>query len=244
MSDAPAVSPGDFPRRSFLYRTLLAAGARFVERHGAALAEDFGAPEAEARRARGMGLAELSPLPRTGFKGPGTAEWLKAQGVAVPDESNRAARQEDGALALRLGPGEVMVLGDLAGRSGLPAALERAWNAAPLPPETSPATPRGFPVPRAETHAWFLATGQDAPAMFAKLCAVDLRPSGFPDGAIAQTSLARMTGILVRDDRGGVPAYHVLADSASAAYLWACLIDAMSEFDGGPLGLSALRSLG
>lgn len=240
MTAAPYVQPGDFPRRSPLYRTLAGAGARFVEVNGAALAEDFGAPEAEAETARCMGLAELSPLPRTGFKGKGTPEWLSAQGVKVPDDSNRAVAQADGALALRLAPNEVLILGDLAGEGGLPAKLNRAWSGEDLPPKT----PRGFPLPRGETHAWFLATGAQAPAMFAKLCAIDLRPQSFPNGQIAQTSLAKMNGIAVRDDLGEVPAYHVLADSASAAYLWACLIDAMAEFDGGPVGLSALRGLG
>lgn len=238
MSAAPAVQPTDFPRRSFVYRTLVEAGARFTQINAAAVAEDFGAPEAEAGIARRMGLADLSPLPRTGFKGKGTAAWLSAQGVDVPGESNRAARQKDGALALRLAPGEVMILGDVAGQSSLPAKLNEAWQSEPLPP----ATPRGFPLPREETHAWFLATGACAPAMFAKLCAVDLRPQSFPDGEIAQTSVAKMTGTIVRDGRGG-PAFHVLADSASATYLWTCLIDAMAEFGGGPVGLSAIRSL-
>ena len=237
---AAAVQPADFPRRSFHYRTLVAAGARFAEVGGAAVAEDFGAPDAEAQTARRMGLADLSPLARTGFKGEGTAPWLSAQGLAVPEQSNRALRQSDGELALRLAPGEVMVLGDVLGQSPLPARLTEAWHAEPVPPNT----PRGFPLPRAETHAWFLATGACAAAMFAKLCGVDLRPQSFPDLQIAQTSLAKMSGIMVRDDRAGVLAYHVLADSASAAYLWSCLIDAMDEFDGGPVGLSAIRSLG
>jgi sarcosine oxidase subunit gamma len=34
-----------------------------------------------------------------------------------------------------------------------------------------------------------------------------------------------------------------LADSASAEYLWGCLADAMDEFGGTPVGLSALRQL-
>lgn len=237
---AAAVKPTDFPRRSFLYRTLVAAGARFAEVRGTAVAEDFGAPEVEAQTARRMGLADLSPLARTGFKGEGTATWLNAQGLAVPEQSNRALRQSGGELALRLAPGEVMVLGDVLGTSELPARLNEAWHAEPLPPQT----PRGFPLPRAETHAWFLATGECAASMFAKLCGIDLRPQSFADLQIAQTSIAKMSGTMVRDDRAGTLAYHVLADSASAAYLWSCLIDAMDEFDGGPVGLSAVRCLG
>ncbi len=114
-----------------------------------------------------------------------------------------------------------------------------AWREAGVPPES----PRGYPVPRRHTHFWFLATGSHATAMFAKICGVDLRPGKFEVGRIAQTSIARMNTVAVRDDQGDVPAYHLLGDSASGAYLWNCLIDAMSEFDGAPVGLAALQAI-
>jgi sarcosine oxidase, subunit gamma len=53
-----------------------------------------------------------------------------------------------------------------------------------------------------------------------------------------------MSGIILRQDFGSVLGFHLLADSASADYLWDCLQDAMIEFDGGPIGLTALRELG
>jgi len=230
------VQPIAFRRRSFVYRKLVEAGARFGAVNEAAAAMDFGSPEGEAARLRRMALADLSPLPRIGFKGPGTAEWLASQGVEVPAESNRAARQADGGLAPRLAPGEVWVLGALNG-ADRPAALLAAWNAEPLPPQT----PRGFPVPRGETHAWFRITGSESASMFAKICGVDLRPAKFSDGGIAQTSVARLNAVIVRDDLGDTLAYHLLCDSASAMYLWGCLLDAMAEFDGGLVGLTALR---
>ena len=233
------IAPGDVPRRSFVARRLAAAGARFGDLEGAAVALDFGDAAAEAETARRLGLADLSPLPRAGFKGAGTADWLAKQGLEVPAESNRAARQPGGELAARLAPGEVLILGDLDGQGGLPGRLETAWAGAPLPPES----PRGFPVPRRDSHAWFLVGGGQSAAMFAKLCAVDLRPGKFPDLSIAQTSVARLSAIVIRDDRPGTLAYHLLADSASAAYLWDCLIDAMAEFDGRPVGLAAVRAL-
>jgi sarcosine oxidase subunit gamma len=73
---------------------------------------------------------------------------------------------------------------------------------------------------------------------------VDLRPHKFQPGQIAQTSLAKMSGIVIRDDRGAIPAFHLLADVASAEYLWGAVLDAMSEFGGAPVGLQALRRLG
>ncbi len=229
--------PTDLPRRSFVYRKLQAAGANFAEVDGGAIAGDFGDPDGEATAARRLGLVDLSPLPRLGFKGAGTAEWLAEQGVAVPDDSNRARRQADGALAARLAPSEVLLLGDLDGTGALTGRLARAWA------ESPPRPPRGYPVPRQDSHAWFLVTGAHAAALFAKLCAVDLRPAKFALGRIAQTVLAEVSAIVVRDDRGAVPAYHLLANSAAAEYLWDCLTDAMAEFDGRPIGLSAVRDL-
>ena len=131
------------------------------------------------------------------------------------------------------------MLGDLAGEGELPGKLAATWQAEPLPPEI----PRGYPVPRRDSHAWFLLTGAEAAALFAKLCAVDLRPAKFAHLSVAQTSVARLSAIVIRDDQGGTPAYHLLADSASAEYLWDVLLDAMAEFDGRAVGLLAVKAL-
>ncbi len=40
---------------------------------------------------------------------------------------------------------------------------------------------------------------------------------------------------------GETLAYHLLADSASALYLWDCLVEAMAEFDGAVVGTEALE---
>lgn len=239
MAAATDAHPTAYLRRSFLYRKLVAAGANFGEVGGAAVARDFGDPEGEAATARRLGLADISVLPHTGFKGAGVVDWLRGQGVEVSEEPNWAPRQEGGGLAVRQAVAEVMILGDLSGAGGWPERLKAAWWAEPVPPES----PRGFPMPRDETHAWLAVTGAQAAAMFAKICGVDLRPHAFPQGRVAQTSVARLNGVIVRDDRGEVPFYHLLADCAAAEYLWDCLLDAMAEFDGRPVGLDALRGL-
>jgi sarcosine oxidase, subunit gamma len=237
------VTLDDFLCRSFVYRKLLNQDARFEAVGETAVASDFGDPAGERETARRLALADLSPLPRLGIKGAGTADWLAAQGVRIPDESNRAVRQASGVLAARLAPAELLLLGDLSGDlSGDPAPLDAiaaAWRAEPVPPER----PRGYLLPRRHSHFWFLVSGDRAAAMFAKICGVDLRPGKFADGRIAQTSIARMNAAVIRDDRGGVLAFHLLGDSASAEYLWDCLLDAMAEFDGAPVGLAAVRAL-
>jgi sarcosine oxidase subunit gamma len=97
-----------------------------------------------------------------------------------------------------------------------------------------------FPAPRRDSHAWFVVHGEDAARMFAKLCGVDLSPDRFAEGDVAQTSVARLSAIVIRNDIAGSLAFSVLADSASAEYLWDCLLDAMAEFSGGIAGADVL----
>ncbi len=228
------LAPDALPRRSFVYRELVALGATFGEIAGAACALEIDGAD-EAARAESLALCDLSPLPRAGYKGRDTRAWLGARGIRVPEEDNRALRQDDGWLAARLAPGEVLLL---AGLDGDPATADRL--AADWSPDPDPGT---YPVPRTDTNCWFAITGRHGAEMMAKLCGVDLRPHKFPDGAIAQTSVARLNAIVLRADLGATVAYHLLTDSASASYMWSCVIDAMAEYDGAIVGLAALRSL-
>lgn len=232
-------TPEAYARRSFLYRKLLGPSSVFADLGGVAIAESLAEPAVEAAQAAELALCDLSPLARTGFKGPGTPEWLQAQGVEVPGASNQAVVQADGAMAARLAPNELLILGDLRQQSDLPGRLEQVWAAA----ENPPASPRGFPVPRQDSHAWLCLSGRHADLTLAKVCGVDLRPARFGVGSIAQTSVARLSAIVIRRDLGSTLAYYLLTDSASAEYFWDCLLDAMAEFGGRPVGVLALRAL-
>jgi sarcosine oxidase subunit gamma len=189
----------------------------------------------DGRTVRSLAIADLSPLPRVGFKGRGTIEAMKKRGVAVDATPNRAFRQTDGGLCLVLAPGEVILLSNLAGEG---AKLDEMVNSWRIEDEE-----RTYPLLRRDSHAWIAVTGAFAPALFAKICAIDLRLDKFPDLAIAQTSIAKMSAILTRADIGGTPAYHVLADSAAALYFCSCLTDAAGEFGGEIVGVGALREL-
>lgn len=219
------------PRRSFHYRDLAVAGAAFAEVAGGEMAMRFPRHDEAAALAR-MALADLSPWPRTGFKGREAMAWLAAQGLEIGAESNRAYRQKDGALVAKLAPTEAVIL-DALTAGGAAARLDAAWS---YPQEAC------WRVPRQDGALWFLVSGAHAPVMFAKICGVDLRPHKFDNLRIAQTSVARMNAIVIRDDLGNVPAYHLIGDSASARYLWGCLADAAAEFGGLPVGFEAVRS--
>ena len=229
------VQPEAYPRRSPIYRILTACGARFGEINQSAVAMVVD-DSRDTDIARRMGIADLTPLPRTGFKGRDTPEWLTGQGVRIPEAPNRAHRQDDGTLVARLSNDEHVFLSDLDIESTMITTLDSAWQLEPAR--------MCYSMPRAETHAWFALTGEHTSEMLSKVCGVDARLNKFSNGDIAQTSIARINGILIRDDLGATPGFHVLADSASADFLWPCLIDAMQEFDGAPVGLQALRVIG
>ena len=229
-------APTDYAIRSFIYRTLSLDGARYRELGDTAVADDFGRPrDEEVAQAKRMAIADLSPLPRVGFKGREAIAWARNQGVQVTDANNQATAQPDGSLVARLADTEVVILSDAAGNSDLAARLAQAWEQA--------RPPRCFLVPRRHGSAWFRVTGAHSGEMFAKICGVDMRLDRFPNGTIAQTSMARMTAIGIREDIGATPAFHLVFDSASADYLWACLKDAIAEFEGAPVGHAALLAL-
>lgn len=226
-------------RRSPIYRETQAAGAFCDVINNGAVPMHYGSPDSELGRAQKMAIADLSGLPRTGFKGAGTVEWLQGQGLSIGADSNMAYRQEGGALAARLAPTEIFLIDGLGATGVLIDKLNTAWSWGTEKPRKL----IGYPMPRQDSHAWFMVTGSSAPEMFAKICGVDLRPAHCPIGTIAQTSVAKMSAIIIRADLGSTIAYHVCADIASADYLWTCLEDAMAEYDGRIVGLAALRAL-
>lgn len=167
-------------------------------------------------------IVDLSDRPRLGFKGRGTLPAMQRRGIFVEDQPNRAFRQADGLLCLVLAASEVFLLGARDGDNSRLAQLEADWRIED--------GERTYPMPRRHSHAWFAVQGQAVPDVLSKLCAIDFRPHRFDDLAIAQTSLARLNAIVLRADVEDLLTYHVLADSASAVYLLACLKDAAGEF--------------
>lgn len=232
MADA-AFKPTDLTRRSNLYRVTSQLGARWGEVNGFAAPVSYGDAAAETITAGELAIVDLAALPRAGYKGWDMATWATGQGLDLP-EPNRARAQTDGTLALRLSNGELVLLGSDAAGTGTIDRLAGAWSMDGAV---------CFPVPRADTNTRFAITGARAPEMMAKMCGIDLRPHRFENHQIAQTSVARMNAILLRNDRGATYALDMVLDSASAVYMWECLTDAMAEFGGRPIGLDALRAL-
>lgn len=180
-----------------------------------------------------LAIVDLSELPRLGFKGRDTLAAMQARGIALENQPNRAFRQADGSLCLVLAASEVFLLSAPTGDDSF-AALENGWRIED--------GERTYPLLRRHSHAWFALQGEAATEMLSKLCAVDFRPHRFGDLTIAQTSVARLNSIVLRADSGDRLTYHLLADSASAAYMLACLRDSAEEFGGSVMDIETLVS--
>jgi sarcosine oxidase subunit gamma len=220
-------TPTDFACRSPVYRRMVARALAFVPFGDSAVAVSASAPTRDA-----LCLVDLSVLPRWGLKGSDVFPWLAARGAAVRAEEQTAIRQADGSLIARLAPSEALVLSSIRdGACEIGTAIERIPAAG---------DGRCYPVPRCDSHCWFAVRGAQAVPMFAKVCGVDLAPGRFADCRIAQTSVARLSSIIIRNDLSGELAFSILTESASAEYLWDCLLDAMEEFGGEVAGADRL----
>lgn len=171
----------------------------------------------------GLQLQDLTPLQRAGYKGNNIISWCETyHGITCPDP-NCATLTHEGLLIARVSHIELILMEDI--NTPYPAVL---WKRD---------APGLYMLLRQDSHHCFMLSGADCAAMFAKLCALDLRTHKFADLHVAQTYLARTCAILIRRDLGALPAYYVLVDSTYAESLWHYLLDAMSEFKGRVTGL-------
>jgi heterotetrameric sarcosine oxidase gamma subunit len=186
-----------------------------------------------ARSASPLTLADVSALAKTLVRAP--AHGAMASALAVP--FGRAARDAYGALVTGSGPGEWTVIGATGSvGEGLPQRARIEAVAAGLA--------GGELITVLDlTHgrALIRLTGAAAPALLAKVCAIDLADHRTPNGTALRTSVAKLTTDLVRDDQEAVPSYLLHCERSYGQYLFEALLDAGAEFgveaDGFP-GLS------
>jgi sarcosine oxidase subunit gamma len=219
-------TPGQYARRSPLYRWHQQQGAAFGDAGGSCRVLRYpgeGEPE--------LCLVDLSTHGRSGFKGSGARQWLDGQSSRLPASPNRAMRQPDGSLIARLSDQEHLVLTSVSGEAPMAKNLETRCQA--------DKPPGCYALPRADSHCWFMLAGKPAAEAMSRVCAVDLRSKSFADGAVAQTSVAGISAIIIRDDAGELR-YHVLADASLALYLWEQLHDCLAGLGGRTCGIELL----
>ncbi|MFY1668126.1 sarcosine oxidase subunit gamma [Pseudomonas sp. Pseu.R1] len=166
-------------------------------------------------------LTDLTDLPRVGFRGMQSAEYLQGRGFVLPDTPNRAVTQADGSHVARLSQTEYLILGSVLDSGERIADEEARWE---LDHSAN------YLLPRQDSHAWLQLSGVCIADVMAKLCGVDLRLKAFGAGAVAQTSAARINVIVVNVGGDSQPAFQILFDRASLDYFKGAVLDAMAEF--------------
>lgn len=238
MTQINSLAPPKCLRRSQLYRVHALMGAEFYEANNGLSVTKYSDTDTELKLAKHLAIADLSTLARTGFKGAGAPAWIQDQGFEIPESANLARKQPGSELIARLSSEELLILPDLLQKSVKINQLVENWSL--------DGTERTYLLPSADSHCWLALTGEHASKTLAKVCGVDLREQHFANGQIAQTSLARTNAIIIRNDLGSqqpVPCYYLFADISATEFLWSGLLDAMSEFDGQPVGVHALQAI-
>ncbi len=205
-------------RASPVLSRLQALGARIVEVNAMAVATSI--DEADAHRAAIAGIADLSCLYKTGFKGSGSPEWVREQGIALPP-ANCWARAGDNSLIVRLGNSEFFI-------EDSPASVlcAQVVSALKYPAEGV------YPVHR--NDAGFALVGDRVNELMAETCSFDFRKV---DGSGAvMTTMAGVTVLVIRRDVGACPCYRIWCDPTMAAYLWDTLSEIALDLGGGPVG--------
>ena len=215
---------------------IAASGATMVERAGWRIAEKYSLPEAEAAAARkSVGLADLSAAGKVLIQGREAPAALQAAFGAAPGRVGEVAAVKGGLLAC-LAFEDWYLTAPIGGEARALEAVNQAISAAGVFAHATDLT---------HANAALLLAGPNSRDVLPKICGLDFHPSVFPNRTAAQSSVARVHTIIIRDDLqgGSLPAYQLHISRSEAAYLWEALADAASEFGGQPIGASALAAL-
>jgi sarcosine oxidase, subunit gamma len=213
-------------RMSPVHGRLEALGARFSERNAMQVAARIG--DSDGERARVLGLADLSHLHKTGFKGGNAAVWARDQGLAVA-EPNCWAEVDGGGMLARLARSEFFIED---GDDGAVTARVRALIAQ---------MPAGvYPVMRQD--AGFALTGERVNKLLVETCNVNFGELESANHTVVMTSMVGVSVLVVRRDSGRRPCYRLWCDPTMAPYLWDTLAGIALELGGGPVGSDVLAA--
>jgi glycine cleavage system aminomethyltransferase T len=159
-----------------------------------------------------VGWADVSHLPKLELQG--TAEAIDAAaGATLP--FGAAVRQDD-AWWCRLTSTRALVIGARPTLEGV-TVIDVTTNFAAM-----------------------TIAGPLARELFARFCALDLRPAVTPVHALRPGSIGRQPGILIHESEGR---FLFLSGWATGEYMWSIVADAGEHLGGRPLGADALAAL-
>ncbi|MBI3760343.1 MAG: hypothetical protein HY260_00575 [Chloroflexi bacterium] len=213
-----------------------APGATLAEYDGWRVAERFTTVEAEMEAAkRSVALSDLSARGKILIQGREAPAVLQQAFGSAPSKVGEVGQVEGGLLAC-LTRDEWYLVTPVGGEA---RALERIDSAIAASGVFAHATDL--------THARgaMMLAGPHSREVLAKLCGLDFHASVFPNRTAAQSGLAKVAALIVRDDlaAGSVLAYQIHVNRSEADYVWGAMLDAASEFGGQPVGVAAMAAL-
>lgn len=93
-------------------------------------------------------------------------------------------------------------------------------------------------VTHGNAELWLV--GPNSAELFSRLCGLDFDDSAFANGTAKQSSVAKTTQLIIRQDLGDIPAYALIGGRSLAAYLWQTMLDAGQDLGVAPIGLDAI----
>lgn len=190
-----------------------------MEHHGWQVPAYFTFAQKEAAAVcQSAGLADVSWMAKFDLKGHGlkTSPDVKA-----------------GARFWRLGPAHGLVTCDPPVRD---AVLERLQPDVGLPPPV-------YVTEVTSVYAQFLLAGPRSRDVLRKLTSLNVSETALPDLACGQASLAHVHAIILRQDLGQAPAFHLLVSREYGESIWDAVMHAGHEFHLSPFGLRAQQLL-
>ena len=209
------------------------AGARYELRHGWNVAVDYGdlAAERAAIETAGawtdvsqLGKIELQARPAA------LAGIIAAADGGGHDGFGLATRAGD-AWWCPLTPERALVICEPSHTAALRARLEQAAGSAPGLASVIEVT---------TLYAALTLSGPAAREIFARFCALDLRPASTPVRGLRPGSVARTPGLVLRESEDR---FLVLFGWALGEYMWTVVADAAEHLGARPAGVDALAAL-
>ena len=210
--------------RSPMERQARAAGARMETRDGWVIAAAYD-------KQHQTGWADMSHLGKLELQAErDVLEAIFAANTSAPFELGSAHRGE-GAWWCPLAPTRLLVLCEASQLASIRSQIEEAITAVDTPASLVDVT---------TVFAALTVAGPHAREMFARFCALDLRPQVTPPGSVRPGSVARQPGVVLceREDR-----FVMLFGWAVAEYVWQQVEEAGRHLGAGPMGVDALAPL-
>lgn len=212
-------------KHSALFNLQQRAGASFTEIYGWEVPASYHSPDLEVRHVRsGVGLADVSWTVKLDLKG-----FAVKKGLSLGQ----------GVFCWGLGPLHSLATCDPSVRDGLMDRVKafRVTDAdlsLPLPVYVTDVT---------SVYAQFLLAGPQSREVLRKLSSLNVSEGSFPDWSCGQSNLAHVRAIILRQDLGLLPAFHLLVGRDYGESVWEAVMHGGREFEIAPFGLEALKLL-